>query len=137
MAPASFLACVGERSRWNGVGCTALKGSDASSSGLPPSGSRYAPSGAPPALRTSSTTALISACSMGSATSRAERPRFTSAGASFARLPGFLAAAFFLAAMGVLLRFDAEDDARCPAVGEIGPGPVDEHDEPAAETDQE
>src|SRR5689334_15147575 len=74
---------------------------------------------------------------MGSATSMADSPRFTSAGASFARLLDFLAGAFFLAAMRVLLRFQAEDDARSTAIGEIGPGPVYEHDEPAAEADQE
>src|SRR4029453_18469158 len=45
---ASRFACVGERSRWNGVGSTASRGSEATSKGLPESGSRYAPIGAPP-----------------------------------------------------------------------------------------
>src|SRR3954468_3126844 len=76
---------------------------------------------------------------MPNATSVAARPRLTALGASFgARLPFvFLGAAFFLAAMVVLLAFGTENDARPARVREIGPGPVDEHDEPAAELDQE
>src|SRR5688572_17059099 len=80
---------------------------------------------------------------MGNATSVAARPRFTALGASFTpRLlrflaPGALGAAFFLAAIRVFLRFFAENDARSARVGEIGPGPFDEHDEPAAEADEE
>src|SRR5678809_756191 len=76
---------------------------------------------------------------MGNATSVAARPRFVAFGASFGArlLLPFLGAAFFFAAMVASLVFGAENDARATLVGEIGPGPVDEHDEPAAESDQE
>src|ERR1044072_6793411 len=74
---------------------------------------------------------------MGKATSAAASPRFTALGASFGlRLPPFLGADFFFAAIFGLLHV-AEDDARGARVGEIGPGPVDQHYEPAAEPDQE
>src|SRR6185295_17576990 len=76
---------------------------------------------------------------MASATSVAARPRLVAFGASFGArlLLPFLGPAFFFAAMVASLLFVAEDDARAALVGEIGPGPVDEHDEPAAESDQE
>src|SRR5688572_19634430 len=76
---------------------------------------------------------------MANATSAAARPRLIALGASFGvRLfDAFLGAAFFFAAMGVSFVGHAEDDARAALVGEIGPGPVDEHDEAAAESDQE
>src|SRR5687768_12279840 len=81
---------------------------------------------------------------MGSATSVAARPRFTAFGASFTprldfplALPLARGAAFFRVAMISALRFGADDDAGAAAVGEIRPRPVDEHDEPAAEPDQE
>src|ERR1043165_7366171 len=77
---------------------------------------------------------------MGNATSVADNPRLTAVGASLTRfeepLRG-LAAAFFFAAMVVLSGFVAKDDARAARVTEIGPGPVDEHDDPVAEADQE
>src|SRR3954471_1129146 len=74
---------------------------------------------------------------MGSATSEAASPRLMAFGAS----PGarfrfrLLAADFFFAAMFVPVV--EQNDARGARVREIGPGPVDEHDEPAAESDQE
>ena len=40
ITPASFLWCASERSRWNGVGSTLSIGSEANSTGFPPSGSR-------------------------------------------------------------------------------------------------
>src|SRR6478672_6874896 len=72
---------------------------------------------------------------MPSATSAAASPRLTALGTSLGLRGDFLAADFFLAAMFVLVEVP-EDDARRPRVGEIGPGPVDEDDEPAAESDQ-
>src|SRR5882672_2680554 len=78
----------------------------------------------------------MSECSSGRATSEAASPRFTAFGASLiARLP--FALAFFLTAIVVSCVCVAEDDARSARVGEIGPGPVDEHDEPAAKSNQE
>src|SRR6476619_213393 len=66
-------------------------------------------------------------------------------GASFvARLPFALPLelvglddVFFLAAMRFLPRFVAKNNARSAGMREIGPGPVDDHDDPAAEPDQE
>src|SRR5688572_7574130 len=83
----------------------------------------------------------MSAWSMGNATSVAPNPRLTALGASFGvRLPAatfFLGAAFFFAAMNASLVVGAENDARRARVGEIGPGPIDEHDDAAAKSDQE
>src|SRR4051812_28119475 len=77
---------------------------------------------------------------MGSATSAADKPRFTAPGASFTRREAFclpFAAVFFFAAMVDPSTFIAEDDARATRVREISPGPVDEHDDPVAEADEE
>src|SRR6185295_12583663 len=76
---------------------------------------------------------------MASATSAAASPRLSAFGASFGTrlLLVFLGAAFFLTAMDVSLALVPEDDARAARVREIRPGPVDEHDEPAAEFDEE
>ena len=79
------LVCVGDRSRWNGVGCTAVSGSDATTSGRPPSGSRYAPSAAPPAAFICAASEATSGSSSGSATSVAASPRRSRAGASLPR----------------------------------------------------
>src|SRR5262245_54603585 len=38
---------------------------------------------------------------------------------------------------GAAPRLLAEDDARAALVAEVGPGPLDQHDEPVAEADQE
>src|SRR5690242_11598910 len=72
---------------------------------------------------------------MASATSAAARPRRVALGASLGLRFDFLAAGFFFAAMFVPVEIP-EDDARRARIGEIRPGPVDEHDEPAAEADQ-
>src|SRR3954469_19729599 len=76
---------------------------------------------------------------MASATSVADRPRFTALGMSFTRFDDFLsfAAAFFFAAIVEESRFVAEDDARAARVREIGPRPVDEHDDAVAKADEE
>ena len=49
----SRLTCGREGSRWNGVGSTRSIGSAASSTVVPPNGSRYAVSTAPPSASTS------------------------------------------------------------------------------------
>src|SRR6187397_2097991 len=72
---------------------------------------------------------------MASATSVAARPRLIALGASLGLRFEFLTTDFFFAAMSVPVEVP-EDDACRARVGEIGPGPVDEHDEPAAESDQ-
>src|ERR1043165_1861961 len=72
---------------------------------------------------------------MGSATSVAASPRLTALGASLGLRLVFLAADFFFAAMSV--PDVAQNDARRARVREIRPGPVDEHDESAAKSDQE
>src|ERR1043165_4293362 len=72
---------------------------------------------------------------MGSATSVAASPRLTALGASLGLRLVFLAADFFFAAMSV--PDITQNDARRARVREIRPGPVDEHDEPAAKSDQE
>src|SRR5262245_7751496 len=74
---------------------------------------------------------------MARATSVAARPRLIALGASLGLRVFFLAGDFFFAAMVDTPVEISEDDARRARVGEIGPAPVDEHDEPAAKADQE
>jgi hypothetical protein len=76
------FAWVGERSRWNGVGCTAESGREATSTVLPDSGSRYAPIGAPPRSRTWAASPATRSSSTASAMSAASRPRWDLPGAS-------------------------------------------------------
>src|SRR5690348_12580198 len=72
---------------------------------------------------------------MGSATSVAASPRLIALGASLGlREAFFLTADFFFAAMFVPVV--AKNDARGASIREIRPRQVDEHDEPAAESNQ-
>src|SRR4051794_21039916 len=76
---------VGDKSRWNGVGWTAPSGSDAIMMARPPSGSRYAPIGAPPASTISAARSATSGWSVAIGTSAAARPRGLRPGASLPR----------------------------------------------------
>ena len=119
MAPARRLACVGERSRWNGVGCTALNGQRreqqrAAAQRLAIGAERRAAGLAHQLDDGARCLGDRAAARLRSPTS----PRLTAFGASFRprlRLAlGLvsLGAAFFLAAMIRSLRFGAENDAR-------------------------
>src|SRR2546428_99349 len=68
-------ACVFERSRWNGVGSTLRRGSEAKRSGAPAYGSRYAPRTAPPACSTWAESTAISVPPESRRLSRRSRPR--------------------------------------------------------------
>src|SRR5262249_137840 len=72
MAFASFLTCASLRSRWEGVGSTFAIGSAATTTGWPPSGSRYMPSTSPPSALMASAVRRATSCA--SAISATVRP---------------------------------------------------------------
>ena len=75
MASMSRSACVLERSRWNAVASTFFSGSEASTSGAPAYGSRYAPRTAPPSFSTRATSIAMSVPPGSSRLSRGSGPR--------------------------------------------------------------
>src|SRR6187401_3294556 len=94
---ASRLACVGESSRWYGVGSTDVIGRTADTSQAPPNGSRYVASAVPPRSLTRAASATTAAGGGPSITVLASRPTDPGSAAAF-----FLRGVFVALAVGLL-----------------------------------